>query len=325
VIGLLQRYPRAVLGSLLFHALIIGLVLANYHFSDESEKVQVQAPLVKTVKAEVVSEKEITRQAELKQQEADRKKNVANEAAKKRKTEKKKADAAKKKLADKKRKSEAAKKRKAEAAKKSKADAKKKADLAKKKEADKKRKLKAEKQKKAEVEKKRLADAAAQKKQQEDELKLAIEKEQKERDELERKQKEAERTAAEEKKRREAESRLAAEKERLAKEAAIKARVQDEENKRRLNSLRDAYILAIREKIERKWRQPPGSDKIDCELHVVQGPGGIILDVRFGNCPGGSPAYRASIENAVYKAEPLPKPGDDSLFERDLKFLFNAE
>jgi len=61
----------------------------------------------------------------------------------------------------------------------------------------------------------------------------------------------------------------------------------------------------------------------NCEVRVKQGPGGIILEVSFGACQGGTPTYRLSIENAVYKAEPLPKPGDPSLFERDLIILFN--
>ena len=60
-----------------------------------------------------------------------------------------------------------------------------------------------------------------------------------------------------------------------------------------------------------------------CEVKVQQGPGGLILDVTFGNCGGSTSTYRASIENAVYKAEPLPKPGDPELFERDLIFYFD--
>ena len=59
-----------------------------------------------------------------------------------------------------------------------------------------------------------------------------------------------------------------------------------------------------------------------CEVHVLQGPGGIILDVSFGACGGSTAIYRASIEKAVYKASPLPKPGDPALFERELTFLF---
>jgi len=98
----------------------------------------------------------------------------------------------------------------------------------------------------------------------------------------------------------------------------------EEEALLQINSLRDAYILAIRQKIERNWRQPQGIGEMpDCELTVIQEPGGIILDVSFGQCTGGSPTYRKSIENAVYKAEPLPGPGDPSLFEHELKILFN--
>jgi colicin import membrane protein len=57
----------------------------------------------------------------------------------------------------------------------------------------------------------------------------------------------------------------------------------------------------------------------------VQGPGGIILDVTFGACKGSTAAYRSSIENAVRKADPLPKPGDPALFERELNFNFKPE
>jgi hypothetical protein len=55
---------------------------------------------------------------------------------------------------------------------------------------------------------------------------------------------------------------------------------------------------------------------------LSRGRGGIILGVDFGACGGSTAAYRASIENAVYKAELLPSPGDPELFERDLNFYF---
>ena len=60
-------------------------------------------------------------------------------------------------------------------------------------------------------------------------------------------------------------------------------------------------------------------------MHVVQGPGGIILDVVFRDCPGGNNTYRASIEGAIYKAEPLPKPGDPAIFERELDLNFKPD
>jgi len=97
-----------------------------------------------------------------------------------------------------------------------------------------------------------------------------------------------------------------------------------EERQQKLNSLREAYILAIRQKVERNWIKPAGSGKMPiCEVHVVQLPGGIITKVDFGACAGSTTTYRASIENAVYKAEPLPKPEDPELFERELNFFFN--
>ena len=97
-----------------------------------------------------------------------------------------------------------------------------------------------------------------------------------------------------------------------------------EESQRRLNTLREAYKLAIIQKIERNWLKPKGLTELsDCEVRVTQGPGGIILDVSFGACQGGDSTYRWSIENAVYNAGPLPKPGDPSLFDRELIILFS--
>ena len=108
------------------------------------------------------------------------------------------------------------------------------------------------------------------------------------------------------------------------KEEEFRARMLAEENQRRLNTQREAYILAIRQKVERNWKRPVGSGEMPvCEVLVEQGPGGIILDVSFGSCDGSTATYRASIEGAVYQSEPLPAPGDPELFERELKFSFN--
>jgi len=54
---------------------------------------------------------------------------------------------------------------------------------------------------------------------------------------------------------------------------------------------------------------------------VVQGPGGIILDVTFGECPG-TREYRLSVEAAVLKSDPLPEPEDKELFERNIILKF---
>lgn len=99
-----------------------------------------------------------------------------------------------------------------------------------------------------------------------------------------------------------------------------------EAEERRLNSLQETYKMAIYQKVKRNWIRPAGSEEVpECWVRVLQGPGGIILDVTFGDCKGSTVSYRASIENAVYKAEPLPKPADQSLFERELNFNFRPE
>ena len=127
-----------------------------------------------------------------------------------------------------------------------------------------------------------------------------------------------------EKLKQEADKRRLAEEDLKRRQQELNEKLKAEESQRRLNSLREAYILAIKQKIERNWRQPQGITEMpDCEVRVIQGPGGIILDVSFGACQGGAKTYRSSIENAVFKAEPLPKPGDPSLFERELIILFN--
>jgi len=127
-----------------------------------------------------------------------------------------------------------------------------------------------------------------------------------------------------EKLKQEADKRRLAEEDQKRRQQELNEKLKAEESQRRLKSLRAAYILAIKQRIESKWRQPQGVTEMpDCEVRVIQGPGGFILDVRVGTCPGGSKIYRSSIEKAVLKADPLPKPGDPSLFERELIILFN--
>ena len=305
----LMKHPAALALSVLFHLLVIAAIFFNLHLSDKTVLVK-QADLAKTVKAEVVDLQQLEAQKSNKKKE--------QEAKRKRELEKQKRDKeAKKREEEKKRKQEQEKKTKAAAEKK------------KIQEAGAKSKLEAEKKRKAEA--KRIADAkkrAVQKRQEAEQLKKQQEKDKLAEEKL--KQEEQLAREAEQKRLEEEAKKQAAEQRRLAEEE-IKRRQQElnenlraEESQRKLNSLREAYRLAIKQKIERNWRQPQESGKMpDCEVRVTQGPGGIILEVTFGPCQGGTPTYRASIENAVYKAEPLPKPGDASLFERELIILFN--
>jgi TolA protein len=318
VIAELLKHPRALVLSLVMHLAVIALMVLNLTFADKPKHIKA-GTMAKTVQAEMVDLKAIEEQKKQKQLDAKRKADAEQkkkleakkradkkkrEADQKRKKEQqKKADLKKKKQAEAKRKKEAARKKeqKRSADAKRKADEKRKADA--KRQADEKKKAD-EKQK---IEKARIADE----KRKAEEVRVAEEK------------RKAEEARIAEEKRKADEARRQAEEQRRRAEAELKARMLAEENQQKLNSLRELYILAIKQKVERKWIKPAGSGKMPvCEVHVVQGPGGIILDVDFGACGGSTATYRASIENAVYKADPLPEPGDPKLFERELNFFF---
>jgi len=309
----LLKHPRALVLSLLFHLGIIAVMVLNLTFVDRPKQLKA-GPTAKTVQAEIVDLKQIEEQKKQKELEAKRK----TDAEKKKKDEAKKQADKKKRDAEKKRKKEAQKK----------------ADLKKKKQADEKRKKEAARKK----EEKRVADAKrkSDEKRKADEKQKADEKKKVEQARLAEEKRKAEEARVAEEKRKAEEARVAEEKRQIEEarrleeeqrrraEEELKAQMLAEENQARLNTLREAYILAIKQKVERYWIKPAGSGKMPvCEVHVVQGPGGIILDVNFGDCGGSTTTYRASIENAVYKAEPLPEPEDPELFERELNFFFN--
>ena len=86
-----------------------------------------------------------------------------------------------------------------------------------------------------------------------------------------------------------------------------------------------AYIFAIQQKIKRNWVQPANAAVgLECVISVRQTPGGEVTDVSFGNCNGDA-TVRRSIEAAVYKASPLPRPRDPSIFDRDIRLTFRPE
>jgi colicin import membrane protein len=301
---LLQK-PKALALSALFHAVIIGIIVINFNFTDKTILVK-HSELTKTVKAKVIDQQAL-------EQQKNKKKAIEEKRRKEIEKKKREKEAKKRKAAEEKKRKATADKKKKEEARRA-AAAKKKAEQGKKKEADKKRKL-AEQEKQQKIEKQKKLELDKQKK-------LAEEKRLRE----QRLAKEAEqKRLLEEKKKQEAERRRLAEEEQKRRQQELNAQLQAEETQRRMNSLRDQYILAIRNRIEDNWTLPPGTEKIDCEFKVSQTSTGYIASVSFGDCTGGSPDYRNSIERAVYKSEPLPKPGDPSLFERDLIFQFKPE
>ena len=152
----------------------------------------------------------------------------------------------------------------------------------------------------------------------EEEERLAREREaeaQREREEEERRQREEQVRLA-----REAEE----ERQRAESEAELR-RVLAVEEERRLaeqSGLLDQYIRLIVNRIEQNWIRPASAQPgLECEVRVIQIPSGDIVDARVGRCNGDDAVIR-SIEAAVLRSSPLPRPPVPSLFERSLNVVF---
>jgi len=86
----------------------------------------------------------------------------------------------------------------------------------------------------------------------------------------------------------------------------------------------DDYSRAIQGKIEQNWSPPLSAKKgLECVVNVVQLPTGDVYDVKVDprQC-NGDEAVQRSIEAAVKKASPLPKPSSQAAFERNLIVTF---
>ena len=91
----------------------------------------------------------------------------------------------------------------------------------------------------------------------------------------------------------------------------------------RLAGLNQQYVALIKQKVTNNWISPPSTpDNLQCTVMVTQVPGGDVTNVDIGDC-NGDDAVRESIRTAVYRASPLPPPPDPSLFDRNLKFVFD--
>ena len=150
------------------------------------------------------------------------------------------------------------------------------------------------------------------------EERLAREREaetQREREEEERRQREEQVRLA-----REAEE----ERQRAESEAELRRVLAVEEERRfaEQSGQLDQYIRLIVNRIEQNWIRPASAQPgLECEVRVIQIPSGDIVDARVGRCNGDDAVIR-SIEAAVLRSSPLPRPPVPSLFERTLNVVF---
>lgn len=154
-------------------------------------------------------------------------------------------------------------------------------------------------QKKAEQEKKKAEEAARRKQEQ---------------DEQREKQEQAARDL-QEKARMEEQMRQEAVARDVAREQA--AREASEREKRQAE-----WVDVLARHIQKYWIRPAsaGSD-FQCTVNVKLLPDGSVTYAKIDKSCG-SPQLDRSVEDAVYRASPLPKPADPSVFDRDLVINF---
>lgn len=89
----------------------------------------------------------------------------------------------------------------------------------------------------------------------------------------------------------------------------------------------DKYRFLIRQRVSHNWNRPVGAVKgLTCDVLVRLTQGGEVLAATVVRSSGNS-AFDRSVENAVYKAAPLPLPGDPTLFDnfREIRFVFDPD
>lgn len=178
--------------------------------------------------------------------------------------------------------------------------------------------IKAEDQRKRkeEAEKKQKAAEAEKRRRLEEQRAAELKRKQAE----DKKQRAEQQRAAEETRRKEAEAGL---REQLAAEEKARAAAREQ----RALTEAERYKALIRQKVERNWVRPGAADKgLECVVRVRLVPGGEVIEAKVVR-GSGNPAFDRSVENAVYKATPLPLPTDVQLFEyfRELEFVFKPE
>ncbi len=277
------------------HLLVVGLLVIAFRWPlPSAEDVQI-------IEAVAVDEQQ-AEEAERKQREAERRERERAEA------EKRKAEAERKRKEEQKR--LAAERQRKEEEKRLAAERQRK-DEERERKLEAERKRQEEERKKAEQEQQRLEEEKqrlAEERQRLEEERQRIAEQRKQREDEERRRKEAEEQLA----------AMVAEEER-----------QREEQARRLRALTAAekYKVLIRQKVTRNWARPADTQKgLVCTVRVRLVPTGEVLEVKVVRSSGND-LFDRSVENAVYKASPLPLPEERDLFEyfREIEFLFNPE
>lgn len=178
--------------------------------------------------------------------------------------------------------------------------------------------------KKAEQKKKKLADEKKKKLVDEKKKKKELaKKKEKERLTKVKKEEERKRKEAEKKKKAELARKKKLEEEKRAKELALQQRLEEERTEAALAQ----YVPIIRQKVGRNWNQPVNVQSgITASVLVKLSVTGEVLSATVTRSSGNS-VFDRSVENAVYKASPLPIPQERGVNERfrNLNLKFKPE
>ena len=92
------------------------------------------------------------------------------------------------------------------------------------------------------------------------------------------------------------------------------------------DSLQAQYFAAIQNAVTNNWLRPDNTQSgLRCMLRIVQIPGGDVIGVQMLSPCNADPATRASIEQAVKRAAPLPYKGYENVFQRQIDFNFTYD
>jgi colicin import membrane protein len=119
-----------------------------------------------------------------------------------------------------------------------------------------------------------------------------------------------------------------AEQQRLAVEAEAQRQAAEQQafESGRLATKSDAYEAAIRQIVTQNWLRPPTAQAgLDCQVDVVQIPGGEVISANVTGRCNADPVTRRSIIAAVERAGNLPYRGFEDVFERQISFRFIYE
>ena len=136
---------------------------------------------------------------------------------------------------------------------------------------------------------------------------------------------------ADKKKKAEAEKKRKAEAERKRKEAekakkAAEAKAQAERDESEAVSAFGAVAWAIKEQVEQNWSEPGDFSGLSVAFLVKVDRQGNVLSVKMTRSSGNA-RLDESAENAIFKASPLPFPGEARFYEylKEFNFVFKPE